>query len=237
MDYPAPCPHDPIEEVAPDIFIARGAMQMNRLVRISRNMGIIRHEGALTLINPIRLKPKGERDLLALGTIKHVIRLGCFHGIDDPYYIDTFGAQMWSQAGGKTYPNPVPDVTLKADVSLPFPDAELFLFEKPLQPECALLIKRAGGILFTCDAIQHYGDYRHITFYMRPMMPRMGFPKTTIIGPMWLTALTPKGETLKPEFEQLLTLQFDKLLAAHGSFLASGAHDAVAAAVETAFAD
>jgi hypothetical protein len=237
MDYPAPCPHDPIEEVAPDIFIVRGSLKMNAIIRLSRNMGIIRHEGTLTLINPIRLTDAGEQQLRALGTVKHIIRLGSFHGIDDPYYVDTFGAQMWCQPGGKTYPTPAPDVTLSEECTLPFPDAEIFCFKKALQPESALLIKRAGGILFTCDAIQHYGDFRYVTFFMRWLMPLMGFTKGTIIGPPWLKGLTPEGGTLRGEFDQLLTLQFDKLLGAHGSFLSSGAHASVAKAIEKAFAD
>ena len=56
-DYPKGLKHDPIGEVAVDVFIVRGSMKMNSFVSISRNMGIVRHEGELTLINPIRLTP------------------------------------------------------------------------------------------------------------------------------------------------------------------------------------
>ena len=64
------------------------------------------------------------------------------------------------------------------------------------------------------------------------MMPRIGFPKTTIIGPFWLTAMVPDGMDIQSEFRRLLTLKFDKLLAAHGSLLDGGAHQAVARAVD-----
>ena len=236
-DYTAPCPHDPIETIAPDIFMVRGAMQMNPIVRISRNMGIVRHDGDLTLVNPIRLTPQGEDALRSLGTVKRLMRLGSFHGIDDQYYVDTFGAEMWRQEGGNTYPDPSPHTPLTPQTVLPFPDAELFFFDKALQPECALLIRRDGGILMTCDAIQHYGDFRHTTWFMRWIMPLMGFPKTTILGPLWLKFLTPEGDSLEDEFRQLLGLQFDKLLSAHGSLLETNAHAAVEAAIDKAFQD
>jgi len=66
-------------------------------------------------------------------------------------------------------------------------------------------------------------------------MPLMGFPRTTIIGPLWLKELTPEGESLQNEFDRLLNLRFDKLLAAHGSLLESRAHAAVTKAVAKAF--
>ncbi|TDI58706.1 MAG: hypothetical protein E2O92_09260 [Alphaproteobacteria bacterium] len=231
-EYAKPYPHDPIVEIAPDLFMVRGSMKMNAFVNISRNMAIVRHEGDLTLINPIRLNAKGEAELQALGTVKRLIRLGSFHGIDDQYYADIFGAEMWRQPGGEAYPSPAPTVTLTEDTELPFPDAELFLFRGLNQPEGALLINKAGGVLITCDGIQHYGDYRFVTWYARPMLARMGFPKTTIIGPFWITAMVPEGLDIQIEFNRLLEMKFDKLLAAHGSLLESGAHAAVEKALK-----
>ena len=66
-------------------------------------------------------------------------------------------------------------------------------------------------------------------------MPFIGFPRETIVGPIWLKYQTPEGETLEPEFRRLLGLKFDSLLAAHGTLLASGAHAAVERAVDKAF--
>jgi hypothetical protein len=231
-DYAAARPHDPIEEIAPDVFMVRGGMKMNPLVSISRNMAIIRHDGELTLVNPIRLTAQGERELIELGTVKRLIRLGCYHGIDDPYYVDTFGAEMWRQPGGDSYPEPKPTVELTENMALPFPDAELFLFRGLNHPEGALLIKRGGGLLLTCDSVQHYGDYRHVTFYMRFMMPRIGFPKTTLIGPLWLTGMVPEGLNIKAEFDRLLEWDFDSLLSAHGSLRKTGAKAALREAAD-----
>jgi hypothetical protein len=235
VPHPPAYPHDPVEEIATDLFMVRGSVRLNALMRITRNMAIVRHQGELSLVNPIRLDEEGERNLLALGDIKRILRLGPMHGLDDPYYVERFGAEFWAQGESKTYPEPKIEQQLAADRPLPFPDAGLFAFEGAKQPESALLIRRDPGILLTCDAIQHYGDYRHNTLLARLVMPFIGFPKTTIVGPIWLKIMTPAGGSLKSEFERLLTLDFDRLLSAHGSLLTSGAKDSVAMAVRKAF--
>ena len=228
-------PHGNVEEIAEDIFMLRGSIKMNSLLRLTRNMGIIRNGDELSLINPVRVSAKVEAQIAKLGQIKHVIRLGCFHGVDDPYYVEKFGAQMWAQLGGTTYTVPKIDKELDSVAPLPFDNAEIFEFAGTTQPESALLIKRGTGILFTCDAIQNYGDYSYNNIVAKILMPFIGFPRTTIIGPIWLKYQTPEDETLEPEFRRLLGLKFDRLLAAHGTLLTTGAHAAVERAVNKVF--
>ena len=230
-------PHDPIEEIAQDVFMVRGSLKMNALLRISRNMAVIRHDSELTLVNPVRLHAAEEENLQTLGTIKHVMRLGPMHGIDDPYYVNTFQAAFWCQPGGSIYTQPTIDVEMQPDGPLPFPDAELFCFNDTVQPEAALVLQRGSGLLLTCDALQHYGDYKHNNLPARLILPLLGFPKTTLVGPVWLKRMTPADASLKREFERLLTQDFDALLSAHGSFLAHEAKAAVRAAIERAFPD
>jgi len=228
-------PHGNVEEIAEDIFMLRGSIKMNPLLRITRNMGIIRNGDELSLINPVRVSAKVEAQIAKLGQIKHVIRLGCFHGADDPYYVEKFGALMWAQLGGTTYTVPKIDKELDSVAPLPFDNAEIFEFAGTTQPESALLIKRGTGILFTCDAIQNYGDYSYNNIAAKILMPFIGFPRTMIIGPIWLKYQTPEDESLEPEFRRLLGLKFDRLLAAHGTLLKTGAHAAVERAVNKAF--
>lgn len=237
MTYAPIYPHDPIEEIATDTFLVRGSIRMNALMRITRNMVIVREDAKLTLINPVRLDAAGEARLNSLGTVTNVLRLGPLHGLDDPYYVDQFGAKMWCQSGGTTYPGPPIDHALSETSELPFGDAEIFCFETTKQPECLLRLKRDKTILLSCDSIQHYGDYRHNNFFARTIMPFIGFPKTTIVGPLWLKFMTPDGGSLKDEFERLLQWDFDALVSAHGSFLADGGHAAVRTAVNKAFPD
>ena len=235
--YPPVYPHDPIEKIAQDVFMVRGSLKMNALLRISRNMAVIHHDGELTLVNPIQLHAAEEKKLRALGTIRRIMRLGPMHGLDDPYYVNRFKAEFWCQPGGTIYTQPNIDVEMRSGGSLPFPDAELFCFNGALQPESALVLQRGNGLLLTCDAIQHYDDYKHNNLPARLMLPLIGFPKTTLVGPIWLKRMTPAEASLQREFERLLTQDFDALLSAHGSFLAHGAKAAVRAAIERAFPD
>lgn len=228
-------PHGNVEEIAEDLFMLRGSIKMNPLVRITRNMGIIRSGDELSLINPVRVNEKVEAQLAKLGDIKHVIRLGCFHGVDDPYYVEKYGAQMWAQPGGTTYTTPKIDKELSAISPLPFDNSEIFEFAGTTQPECALVINRGRGTLFTCDAIQNYGDYSYNNILAKILMPFIGFPRTTLVGPVWLKYQTPEGESLEAEFRRLLGLKFDCLLAAHGTLLETGAHAAVERAIDKAF--
>lgn len=237
MAHPPAQPHDPVQEIARDLYMVRGSMRMRPLVRITRNMAVVRHRGELSLVDPVRLDEAGERQLLELGEVKRILRLGTLHGLDDRYYVERFGAELWAQGESPTYPLPPIDRELAPGRPLPFPDAELFAFEQTLRPESALLIRRDAGILLTCDAIQHYGDYRHNSLLPRLLMPWIGFPRTTVVGPIWLKLMTPPGGSLKRDFERLLELDFERLLSAHGSLLESGAREAVARAVRRAFPD
>ncbi|NNL84912.1 MAG: hypothetical protein HKP27_04625 [Myxococcales bacterium] len=236
MSDPPFYPHDPPEQIAEDVFMVRGSIRMNPLLRITRNMGIVRRDRELTLINPIRLSEEGYGQLAKLGSVQRLIRLGPFHGVDDAYTVRRFSAPLMAPGPSSAHPLPEGTLPLSPDVPLPFPHASLFSFRGTKEAECALLLQRDTPLLLTCDAIQHYGDYRHNNLPARILLPWVGFPKTTLVGPIWLKVMTLKGESLRGEFERLLAHDFDALLAGHGSFLASGAKEAVAAAVERAFA-
>jgi len=232
MSFPNVLTHDPIEQIADDVFMVSGSVKLNALLQFSRNMVIVRSNNELTLINPVRLKDSELRKLDELGEVKHLLRLGAFHGMDDPFYMDRYDAAFWCQPGGTTYTQPPIDHELSEGGPLPFNDATLFCFKGTLEPECALLLPQAGNLLLTCDAIQNYGDYRNFNFLAKIISPLVGFPKKTIIGPFWVKLMTPDGQSLKDEFARLLSHPFDRLLAAHGTLLDQGAHQAV----EDAFA-
>jgi hypothetical protein len=233
--FPDACAHEPIREIAPDVFFAPGSIRMAPLMQFSRNMVIVRDGGDLTLVNPIRLSPAGESELEKLGRVRHIIRLGVFHGIDDAYSVERFGAQFWCQAGSDHYPEPIPDHELTEGGPLPIPDAALFVFHEITKPECALLLRRGNGLLLTCDGIQHYANYQRQSLLAKLMMPFIGFPKRALIGPFWLKGLTPDGGSIRPDFDRLLELDFDALVSAHGTPLMEGARDAVRHAVEQAY--
>ena len=233
--YPPATPHDPPEEVFPDVFLIRGSLQMNPLTRINRNMVVVRSEGELSVINSVRLTEAGEQALRSLGTVRHVLRLGYFHGRDDRYYVDKFSAEFWAPAGSRPEPGPSPTRLIKADGDLPFPGAVAFLFAQSKYPEAAILLPKNDGILLTCDCLQYYTDRRFHSLLARIMLPLMGFPLRMLIGPMWLKAMTPEGGSLLPDFEGIQQLDFEHLIPAHGSVRKGAAKQAAAEAIGHAF--
>ena len=62
-----------------------------------------------------------------------------------------------------------------------------------------------------------------------------GFSLRTLIGKFWLEARTPKGVSLKPDFQRLLRLDFKHLIGARGRLCRERAHEQVEAEVRRVF--
>ncbi|MCA9706239.1 MAG: hypothetical protein KDK70_10360 [Myxococcales bacterium] len=159
--FPPARPHGPITEVFPDVFFVTGGVRMAPLLAFSRNMTIVREGERLVLVGSMRLDEAGLAALDELGTVTDVIRLAGFHGIDDPFYKDRYGAKVWVIEGmsyqrgfdaAKTSSAPYfeADAQLRADSALPIEGAELYVFStRP--PEGLLRLPHAGGILVAGD--------------------------------------------------------------------------------------
>ena len=95
-------PHGEIETVFDDVFFVTGTSRPNfggEQWQFSRNMTILRENGALTLVNTVRLDEAGLETLDGLGRVVNVVKIGGFHGIDDPFYVDRYGAKLWALPG------------------------------------------------------------------------------------------------------------------------------------------
>ncbi|HEY2922635.1 MAG TPA: hypothetical protein VGK77_26955 [Candidatus Binatia bacterium] len=233
--YPAALVHDPIEQIFPDIFLVHGSARVGPGMRMNRNMIIARDGDTLTLIGPVRLSKTEEAKLEILGSVKHVIRIGYYHGIDDRYYVERYGAEFWCQAGSDHYAEPRPARLLAAAGVLPITGAELFLFTQTRFPEAAILIKAHGGLLITCDSLQHWTDWSYCTLLAKTVVRIFGFSLRTLIGTFWLKSMTPKDGSLKADFQRLLKLEFKYLIGAHGRLCRDRAREEVAAEVGRVF--
>ena len=198
-------------------------------------MTIIREGKDLTLVSAVRLSPEGEAELAKLGTVRHVVKIGHAHGMDDAYYLDRFGATYWALPGGARATDPSPDKELGPN-SLPLKDAELFEFQIPIEKEGALLIKRDGGILVTCDSVQNWVNTKGCSFPAKIFLRLSGFTRRAAqIGPIWRKKLTPEGKTMRPDFDRLLELEFRHLIGGHGQPLIGSAKKALNATVKATF--
>ena len=224
-DGPFPEAHEngDLKEILPGIHFVTGTVAMNGPLpmRFSRNMTVIRENGGLTLINSLRINSEGLEALDRLGTVENAIRLAGFHGMDDPFYKDRYGAKVWSvdapyvtSFGSGSEPYFAPDAVLDAQTALPVDNARLVLFESAKPGEGLLLLERDGGIIVSGDCLQNWATTdRFFSLPAKLMMRLMGFIKPHNVGPGWLKNAKPD----RTEVKRLLDLDFRHVLPAHGA--------------------
>ncbi|WP_339503431.1 hypothetical protein [Pseudomonas silesiensis] len=203
---------------------------------MNRNMVIVKSGDELTLINPVRLSDAALSRLDALGNVRHVLRLGDFHGLDDRFYVDRYQAEFWCQSRPETYKVPMANHVINAAASPPMPDAQFFVYEAAKYPEACLLLKNLK-LLITTDSIQYWADWSYTTFLSRCVLRMMGFKLTLLIGGPWLKRVTPEGGSLVADFERLLRLDFEHVVGAHGQLLHDAAKPMLEAAIAKALPD
>ena len=232
-------PHGELREVFPDVFFVTGTIGMPGPlpVRFSRNMTVLRDDDRLVIVNSVRLDASGLEALDALGKVTDVIRLAGFHGADDPFYADRYGAKVWALEGQRytagfdaktteTYFEP--HGWLGEDSALPIPNASLYVFStRP--SEGALLLHRDGGVLVVGDCLQNWaGADPYFSVVGRLVMRMMGFLQPHTVGPGWVRAAKPSASELRG----LLDLAFENVLPAHGAPVLGNAKASYRAAIE-----
>ncbi len=236
--FPKALEHGNLKELFPGIHFVTGTVAMGgRLpMRFSRNMTVVRQNGSLTLVNTVRLNDEGLAALERLGTVENIVRLAGFHGMDDPFYKDRYGAKVWSVdapylTGFGTGPEPyfTPDVIVGSDSSLPIENARLFLFETAQTGEGVLLLEREGGIVVAGDSLQNWATTdRFFNLPAKLMMRLFGFIKPNNVGPGWLRYAKPD----RAEVKRLLDLDFRHVLPAHGTPVLGDAKERYAPVIE-----
>jgi hypothetical protein len=208
---------------------------------ITRNMAVVRQGTELVVLNSVRMTPEGEAELEKLGKVTHVVRVGAFHGLDDPYYVERFGATLWGPPGtnhgvrerkhGGGLALRVPARDLGPD-ACPIEGARVFLFEHVREPEAAIVVDREGGVLVPCDSYQNWTTFEGCSFLGGLMMRALGFGPTLIGGPWMKRVGTPE---VRADFERLLDVPFTHLLPAHGTPLRDRAKEGLRTAIAHRF--
>jgi hypothetical protein len=224
-------PHGVLQPLGDDCWFVTGSVVFKPLLRLPRNMIVLRHEGLLTLINSVRLDAEGEAALDALGKVAHVMTIG-FHQMDDAYYIDRYRAKHWVVPGAEPDPAAVESGILEEDATLPIPNLRVFLFKETIRAEAALLLQRDGGLLITCDSVQHWVPSELMSPLAKLVTRLIGFQKPAQIGPPWRKRQTPEGGSLRSDFERLAELPFQRLIGGHGGLLAADGPELLARSIE-----
>lgn len=216
-------PHGGLEEVMPSVLFVVGTMRLFGVFRFSRNMVVLKDGDGLILVNPIRLSPATESELCEHGEIRHILKIGRFHSVDIPYYLDRFGPTLWMLRDDHSLPGIVPDRYLNDYDELPFRDATVFVFDGLKEPECVIHIPDDGGAIIACDSVVNLDRPDPMgNWLVRTLSKTLRMP--VLIGPNWLKAAKPT----KAHFDALLQLRFRHLLPAHGTPLRNVAKDRLA---------
>lgn len=235
FEYSPVWPHGPIEVAFPEVFFVIGTNRTRHAgvdIQTSRTMVVVREGDGLTLLNTVRLSEGGLRELDALGEVRDVVRLGAFHGRDDPFYRDRYGAALWALPGAEQVDGRGADRALVPGGVSPVADGEVFVFASARFPEAAVLLRREGGILITCDAVQNWA---RVDEFFSPecgeLFTSQGLIGTANIPSTWRQACAPDVG----DFRRLLALPFRHLISAHGEPLRDDAHALLAARTEEVF--
>jgi hypothetical protein len=235
FEYSPVWPHGTFQVAFPEIFFVVGTNKTHHAgvdIQTSRTMVVVREDDALTLLNTVRLTEEGLRDLEALGEIRHVVRLGAFHGRDDPFYRDRYSATLWALPGAEHLDGRDPDRLLASGGAFPLRAGEVFDFSSARFPEAAVLLRLEGGILITCDAVQ---NWTHVDEFFSPqcgeVFAAQGLILAANIPSTWRLACNPSVD----DFRRLLALPFRHLISAHGGPLRDEAHALLQARTDEVF--
>ena len=266
-DQPRPAArHSKVMHVTGDIYMVRGRMKSTKarslferlFLHYSRTMTVIRRDNGkggydLTLINTIRLNEGGLAQLQKLGRIAHVVRLGSFHGVDDTFYLDRFGAQYWVVADMEHAPGFAGDFQTMSPTHLPIADAGYFAFESIKFPEAVIILPATAdraAMAITTDSIQNHTGALDIdnSLLVSLAIRKIGLIGEARLGPIWMRdqveytgeALTDGAAKraqmiacLRPQYEALIAdFEFDTLMPGHGWPIYSGARQAIAKSIE-----
>lgn len=238
---PAADKHGDLQPVIDGVHYVEGTFRKFPILSFARGMTIIRcNPNEIAVVNAVRLSDNGERALLELGIVAHVIRLG-MHDMDDAYYVRKFGATYWTFSSVDHANDLHVDKDLSVD-GLPLSDARLIQFPHlpPKFAEAAILLHRPeGNVLITCDSVQNH-DPVHGSLLARVVMPFMGFRGRSIFGPIWMKIVTKEMNDptqLQHDLSVLRDIDFQYLLSGHGMLVDGTAKESLLASFAKTFPD
>lgn len=186
--------------------------------------------GEVTLFNALRVPSPVEDAILALGPVRHVVKLGQFHGAADAYYVRNpkFGSpRYWGAAGMTTAPGLAFTDTLAPGGNAPVAGADVVAVDSMPYPECVILAPVPGRprALIVCDTLSHISSFGMIPYATRPVMWWLKFlceDGVPVPPTLWLkSAVKLMGkEAVVDWFEKLFAMEWEALACAHGSSIA-----------------
>lgn len=218
---------DKDDGLGPEIWVVRGDFVMKGLFRLPVTMTIIRcPDGGLMLVNAIRVPEEVEKEILALGKVRHVVKLGQFHGYADAYYClcrKFESPKLWTLPGGTTAPGIEADRIMDGDANLPYPGASLYVLEPLPYKEAVMYIPHPrGDVLLVCDCLGKITPEEIHGFLSRILWWKLGFFQNGehVMPPaIWIKDISDgcSLEHVPGWFQDIFHREFRYLFMAHGA--------------------
>jgi len=225
-----------LEQVFDDVWWTWGTVQVGPGFAFPRNMVIVRERDGVVVIHPVMMPPEEQAKIEALGPIKHIVRLGAGHGMDDPAYVARYKPTTWGQPGAPLKDGATRDRELVSGGPSPLDGGTVIAFDTSKSAECVIHVPRHGGIVFSCDSIQNWSDGPGASLRVRLLGRRTGFNGRACLGPMWRKRSEPKeGANFKATYDQITALEFAHVIGGHGAPLKDTARDDLRASVRATY--
>jgi len=207
-----------VRECFPGVYRVAGRVSIVGPVKANGCMYVVKDEGAVALIDPIRLKSRDQAVVDAIGTPTDAIILGPNHERDTAYYQERFGVRVW--ANGKLFTRIGIGVNTfyEPDDELP---AGLVAYDMPgtFKGETVLHHPPNGGVLLVGDAIFNLQD-EDLNAGLKMVSPLGLVPK----GPRTMPRFLMDDPALaKESYRKLLACEFEGILVSHGQPILSDA--------------
>mmetsp|Transcript_30988 Transcript_30988/g.51209 ORF Transcript_30988/g.51209 Transcript_30988/m.51209 type:complete len:295 (+) Transcript_30988:106-990(+) len=229
------------------IWTVRGSFSIIPYVfSLTSTMTIYRNESnnELTIFNAFRCEEPLEQDILKLGTIAHVVKLGQFHGDADAYYAKAPQFQkpkLWTLPEGSVAEGTTADEIL-SDTNLPVMGAKFFNLQGHPFPEGLMTVPchtGGGPLLVACDSLVHIPDLSIVSYMGRFMFYLMGFTMQSALNvpkpaPLWCKQSTGAVgvECVRGWYHDIAAMEWASCVGAHGVPAKNCDHDAMKKTVE-----
>eukprot|EP00171_Calliarthron_tuberculosum_P022153 IDg22153t1 len=244
---PVPNGVEPLNPDEPDcnVYVIRSVFDVPVLsTSLPITMTIVREGGDLTLINSFRVPANVEDEILQLGAIRRVVKLGQYHGAaGDAYWVRSprfSNPEYWAPHAATVAAGLVVTHTLQSGAQPPINGALLSSMADIPFPEYVMTVPtlKSGRLLITCDALMHICSVDDLPAGSREMLEKheyifeQGVPRPTRNWTGTVVGVCGSGP-LKTWMEELIEMEWSCFVSAHGPPIVNCDHSKIMEAVDS----
>ena len=200
--------------------------------------------GDVTLFNVFRVSEKIEDEILKIGPVKHIVKLGAFHGAADAYYLKApkFGNPKYWCLNGMRCADGLSKPSFLTTTSVPIDGAVLHTLPEPF-PEACMIVPGVNGdsVLIVADTLVHATDTKGVPLIGKVVMNLFGLATDGVpqVAPVWysLESDALPRNVLAQYYEKLWSLEWNSVVTGHGRGVVNVDRDKVKVVVDRKLAE